>query len=288
VNIVYQGAPGAYSEIAASALFPNNDLVAEHTFADVFSALGSGAAGAAVVPVENTHAGSVLDVYDLLRTHTDTRVIAEAVVRVRHCLLALPGTRLEDVRTARSHPHALAQVDAFLRDRGIRAEVAYDTAGAAHDIALGSDHSVAAVASRGAAKQYGLEILMEGIETTADNFTRFFAIARADDPAAQGRLASAIAVGPLKTSLVYATKNVPGALVRSLQPFATAGLQLAKIESRPSRSAAWEYVFYLDFEGDPAASPAREALALMRTCCEWVNVLGTYRAATTVTVETDA
>ena len=287
MNVAYQGAPGAYSEIAAATLFPNTDLVAERTFMDVFASLRSGAAGVAVVPVENTHAGSVLDVYDLLRTQDDVRVIAEVIVRVRHCLLALPGTRLEDVRTARSHPHALAQVDTFLRARGIRAEVAYDTAGAAHDIALGSDHTVAAVASRGAARHYGLEVLAEGIETTADNFTRFFAVARADDLAAAGRLAPSTAVGPLKTSLVYATKNVPGALVRSLQPFATAGLQLAKIESRPSRAAAWEYVFYLDFEGDPAASPAREALALMRTCCEWVHVLGTYRAATTITVETD-
>jgi len=288
VNVAYQGAPGAYSEIAAATLFPGGTLVAQRTFTDVFAALRSAAVAVAVVPVENTHAGSVLDVYDLLRTHADVSVIGEVVVRVRHCLLALPGTRLEDVRIARSHPHALAQVEAFLKDRGIRAEVAYDTAGAAHDIALGSDHTVAAVASRGAARHYGLEILAEGIETTADNFTRFFAVARAGDSAAAERLAPSSAAGPLKTSLVYATKNVPGALVRSLQPFATAGLQLAKIESRPSRAAAWEYVFYLDFEGDPATTPAREALALMRTCCEWVNVLGTYRAATTVTVESDA
>src|SRR5439155_1092423 len=134
-----------------------------------------------------------------------------------------------------------------------------------------------ALAGKGAAETYGLAVLAEGIETLPHNYTRFFAIARRDDDEIARSLAPLS--GPVKTSLVYVTKNVPGALVRSLQPFATAGIQLTKIESRPSRAAARDYVFYLDFEGDPAESPAREALALMRTCCEWITVLGAYRSS---------
>lgn len=282
MSVAYQGLAGAFSEAAAAALFPEQSLLARRTFADVFSALERAEVDGGIVPVENTHAGSVADVYDLLRTHRNARVIAEAVVRVRHCLLGVPGTALDEIRVARSHPQALAQVEEFLRAKGIQPEVAYDTAGAALEVATAGDRTVGAVASRRAARRYGLEVLVEGIETAQENFTRFFALARDGDEAAVRRVAPGLLGGPAKTSLVYTAKNVPGALNRSIQPFATAGLQLTKIESRPSRAAPWDYVFYLDFEGDPAVSPGREALALMATCCEWIQVLGTYPAATTV------
>jgi prephenate dehydratase len=282
VSVAYQGLAGAFSEAAAAALFPDESLLAKRTFADVFAALESAEVDAAVVPVENTHAGSVADVYDLLRGHRNARVVAEAVVRIRQCLLGVPGATLEDVKVARSHPQALAQSEEFLREHHIQPEVAYDTAGAAMEVALAKDKSVAAVASRRAAARYGLAVLADRIETSEDNFTRFFAIARRGDEAVLRRIDAAHTSGPLKTSLVYTTRNVPGALTRSLQPFAVADLQLTKIESRPSRAAPFDYVFYLDFEGDPAASPGREALALMATCCEWIEVLGTYHAATGV------
>src|SRR5439155_7904784 len=184
--------------------------------------------------------------------HSGVRIVAEAVVRVRHCLLAVPWARIEDIKIARSHPQALAQVEDFLRTSRIQPEVAYDTAGAAADIAASGDRTVAAVASRRAGERYGLDVLAESIETSPDNFTRFFALARRGDEALARRIPPALRAGPPKTSLAYATANVPGALTRSLQPFATAGLQLTKIESRPSRAAPWDYVFYLDFEGDPA------------------------------------
>lgn len=282
MNVAYQGLAGAYSEAAAVALFPQDTPVPSRTFGDVFAALESGAVGAAVVPVENTHVGSVLDVYDLLRGHVGLSVVAEAIVRVRHGLLAKAGATLDGIKSARSHPQALGQVDDYLRAHGIEPVVAYDTAGAAAEVAAGTDLTVAAVASKRAAREYGLSVLAEGIETTPDNFTRFFALARRGDDYPIGRVPEALRTGPRKTSLAYATANVPGALTRSLQPFATAGLQLTKIESRPSRAAPWDYVFYLDFEGDPARTPATEAIALMKTCCAWVQVLGTYRAATTI------
>jgi prephenate dehydratase len=280
--IAYQGLAGAFSEAAAAALFPGASLLPRRTFAEVFAALEAHEVNAAVVPVENTHAGSVADVYDLLRQHSGAKVVAELIVRVRHCLLGVRGSRLEDIRVARSHPQALAQVEDFLRRHDIRPEVAFDTAGAAAEVAEAKDPAVAAVASRRAAERYGLDVLEDSIETSTDNFTRFFAVAAEGDGEVAQLIPAALRKGPTKTSLVYKTANLPGALVRSLQPFATAWVQLSKIESRPSRAAPWDYVFYLDFEGDPTAWPAREALALMRTCCEWIQQLGTYQAATEV------
>jgi len=282
LSVSYQGLAGAFSEAAAAALFPDQKLLPRRTFSEVFAALENAEVDAAVVPVENTHAGAVADVYDLLRNHQGIRIVAEAVVRVRHCLLAVPGASLADIKIARSHPQALAQVEDFLRRSNIQPEVAYDTAGAAADVAAAGDRTVAAVASRRAADRYGLAVLAESIETSPDNFTRFFALARDGDDSVARRVPAALLTGSWKTSVVYAAANVPGALTRTLQPFATAGVQLTKIESRPSRAGPWDYVFYLDFEADPEISPAREALALMRTCCEWVQPLGTYRVATTV------
>jgi prephenate dehydratase len=281
-SIAYQGLAGAFSEAAAAALFPGATLLPRRTFAEVFAALEAHEVDAAVVPVENTHAGSVADVYDLLRQHSGAKVVAEVIVRVRHCLLGVRGSSLSGIRVARSHPQALAQVEDFLRKHGIQPEVAFDTAGAAAEVADLKDAAVAAVASRRAAERYGLDVLEDSIETSTDNFTRFFAVAAKTDTEIADRIPAPLRKGPTKTSLVYKTANLPGALVRSLQPFATAWLQLSKIESRPSRSAPWDYVFYLDFEGDPTAWPAKEALALMRTCCEWIQQLGTYQAATEV------
>jgi prephenate dehydratase len=281
-TIAYQGLAGAFSEAAAAALFPGASLLPHRTFAEVFAALEAREVDAAVVPVENTHAGSVADVYDLLRQHTGAKAVAEVIVRVRHCLLGVPGSRLDGIRVARSHPQALAQVEDFLRRHDIRPEVAFDTAGAAAEVAEKHDPTVAAVASRRAGERYGLDVLEDSIETSSDNFTRFFAVASEADREVAKLIPAALRKGPTKTSLVYKTANLPGALVRSLQPFATAWIQLSKIESRPSRAAPWDYVFYLDFEGDPTAWPAKEALALMRTCCEWIQPLGTYQAATEV------
>lgn len=282
MKVAYQGVPGAFSEVASSALFPGLEASPRETFADVFDALERGDVAAAVVPVENSFAGSVVDVYDLLRRHRSVRIVAEAMLRVRHHLLGVRGASLETVRVARSHPQALAQVEPFLRDRGIRSAVAFDTAGAAAEVAELGDPSVAAVASGRAAERYQLEILAASIESAPDNMTRFFALAPAVDDAIADRIPLPHRAGRPKTSLAYATANVPGALVRSLQPFATAGIQLTKIESRPSREAPWDYVFYLDLEGDPKVSPVTEALALMRTSCAWVHLLGTYPAATAV------
>lgn len=279
MRIAYQGVPGAFSEAAAAALFPDAELAPQRTFGEVFAALADGSVAGAVVPVENSHAGMVADVYDLLREDGVATIVAEAIVRVRYGLLGVPGATLEGITVARSHPQALAQCDTFLRAHGIEPEVAYDTAGAAADVARAADPRIAALASSRAARRYGLTVLADGIETSTSNATRFFALAPRGDDALPAVIPAAMRSGKPKTSLAYVTANVPGALLRTLQPFATVGVQLTKIESRPSRVAAWDYVFYLDFEGDPAVSPAADALEMMRRSCAWVKVLGTYPAA---------
>ncbi|MBA3748436.1 MAG: bifunctional chorismate mutase/prephenate dehydratase, partial [Solirubrobacterales bacterium] len=182
LRVAYQGVPGAYSEECAAALFPQATLSGERTFAAVFTALERGGADAALVPVENSTAGAVADVYDLLLGHEGLVVVGEAILGVRHCLLGLPGARLDDVHEARSHPQALAQSEEFLRVKGIAAREAYDTAGAARDVRDLGDPRVAAVASRRAATQLGLAVLAKDIQTTDDNSTRFFVLARRDDP----------------------------------------------------------------------------------------------------------
>ena len=280
MRVAYQGMPGAYSEECAAMLFPDAELVGERTFAAVFEGLDRRDVHAAVLPVENSTAGAVNDVYDLLLHHEDLMVVGEAILPVRHCLLGLPGATLEGIRVARSHPQALAQSEAFLRDHGIEPREAYDTAGATDEVRSGSDPSVAAVASRRASERAGLIVLAADIQTVSDNSTRFFVLARSGD-APQAAIPTAHRSGEPKTSLVFATDDRPGALVRALQPFATAGVNHAKIESRPSRERPWTYVFYLDIHGDVAESPSREAFALLRTCCAWVRVLGTYPAART-------
>lgn len=279
MRVAYQGVTGAYSEECAALLFPGADLAGQRTFAAVFDDLEQGRADAAVVPVENSTAGAVSDVYDLLLRHDGLEVVGEAIIPVRHCLLGLPGAKLEGVTVARSHPQALAQSEEFLRAHGIEPREAYDTAGATEEVRSAGDPTVAAVASRRAGEAAGLVVLAVDIQTVADNSTRFFVLARAGE-SPQTAIPAAHRSGEPKTSLVFATSDRPGALVQALQPFATAGVDLAKIESRPDRSAPWTYVFYVDLRGDVAVSPAREALALLRTCCSWVRVLGTYPAAT--------
>jgi prephenate dehydratase len=279
MKVAYQGAPGAYSEETARYLFPGVALVPQRAFADVFEGVEAHAVDAAVLPVENSIAGPVVDVYDLLLRHRGVAIAAEAILRIRHCLVAPAGATLADIRVARSHPQALAQVEPWLRAHDIRPEVAFDTAGAAQEIATRGDRGVAAIASRRAAESLGLVVLADEIAAESENYTRFFAVTRRDDRKPIAAIAAERRTGKPKTSLAFAVKDAPGALVLALQPFATSGINLSKIESRPSRVTPWDYVFYLDFEGDAAAPPASDALAILKRTAAWVEVLGTYPMA---------
>ncbi len=269
-TVAFQGEFGANSEDAARAVYPRGRPVPCRTLREVFAAVADGATDYAVVPVENSQAGSINDTYDLLlERHERLYITAEYNLRVRHMLLGLPGQRLDTVHTVTSHPQALAQSEHFLGALGVKTEPAYDTAGAARRIAAEGLRDVAAVASRAAAATYGLEILAEDIETSDDNYTRFLALGRerATSPGA-------------KTSLVMSTRNTPGALYHALGPFAARGVNMIKLESRPSRAQPWEYVFYLDVEGDAAEEPVRSALGALDGLAPMLVILGSYPTLT--------
>lgn len=272
--VAYQGEPGAFGEEAVGRHFARAGLRVEAvgfpTFADTFAAFRSGRCAFAVVPVENSYAGSVHEVYDLLLETPEAVVVGEEVLAVHHCLLAPPGTRLEDVRDVLSHPQALAQCAPFLRAHGLRPVAAHDTAGAAREVAERRPPATAAIAGRGAAERYGLEVLAADIEARHDNRTRFLVLGReAAPPPGEGA----------KTSVVLWIDHVPGALARCLVAIAACGLNLTKIESRPSREGPWEYVFYLDFAGDPATEAGARALDALRANARHVRLLGAYAAA---------
>jgi len=205
-------------------------------------------------------------VYDLLRQH-DLYVTGEISHPVDHCLLALPGQSLGDLRRAISHPQALSQCDAYLRQLGVEIVATYDTAGSAKLIRDQELHGVAAVASLRAAELYGLEVMARSIQTIADNYTRFVVLNRT--PAVKGP-------GPHKTMLVLSTAHQPGSLYRALGALAGRGINLMKLESRPSRNRAWEYVFYLDIEGHREDAQVREAMADLAVHTVFCKVLGSF------------
>ncbi len=218
------------------------------------------------MPVENSQAGSINDVYDLLRQH-DLFVIGEIGHPVNHCLLCLPGQKLSDIKRVISHPQALAQSDVYLRDLNVEIVATYDTAGSAKMIREENLEGVAAVAAAGAAELYQLEILARGIQTIKDNFTRFIALGRTSVPRHEGAA---------KTMLVMATAHQPGSLYQCLGFLAANKINLLKLESRPSRQRPWEYVFYLDLEGHRDDPPVRTALAHLAEHTTFCKVLGSF------------
>ena len=267
INVAFQGERGAFSDEAVRAYFGQQaEPLPYRSFADVFRAVAAGEVDYGLVPVENSQAGSINDVYDLLRQH-DLFVIGEISHPVNHCLLCLPGQQLSDIKRVISHPQALAQSDAYLRELGVEIVATYDTAGSAKMIREENLTGVAAVAGYGAAELYQLEILAHGIQTIKDNYTRFIALGREPAPRREGEA---------KTMLVMATSHQPGSLYTCLGVLAAKRINLLKLESRPSRQRAWEYVFYLDFEGhrdDPAVRGALADLASHTTFCK---VLGSF------------
>jgi len=270
-SIAFQGERGAFGDEAARAYFGQQaDIQAEpvpyRSFADVFRAVAAGEAEYGLVPVENSQAGSINEVYDLLRQH-DLFVIGEISHPVNHCLLCLPGQQLSEIKRVISHPQALAQSDVYLRELGVEIVATYDTAGSAKMIREENLKGVAAVAGAGAAELYELEILARGIQTIKDNYTRFIALGR--EPALRRE-------GEAKTMLVMATAHQPGSLHKCLGVLAVKNINLLKLESRPSRQRIWEYVFYLDFEGHRDDAAVRSALADLAGYTTFCKVLGSF------------
>lgn len=288
-RVAYQGVPGAYSEMAARKACPDCEPLPCDQFEVAFQALSQWMAEWAVLPIENSLGGSIHAVYDLLLRYR-LHIVGETSVSVNHCLLALPGTKLQDVTRVLSHPQALAQVDGYLRNLKVVKEAVDDTAGAAQMVSQQQLKGVAAVASRRAAELYGLEILDEGIQDFKDNVTRFIKLSR--DPLVSP---DADASTPYKTSIVFSLKQGPGQLFKALSVFALRDIDMTKIESRPMRTnpiltvekgsadgavpagaQRFNYLFYVDFVGTLAEPRCQNALRHLQESAPFLRVLGSY------------
>lgn len=250
MKVSFQGEPGAYSEQAVFDYFGNDvETLPCESFDVMFDSVVSGKSDLALAPIENSLAGSIYQNYDLLLRH-NLHIVGEYFLRVRHCLIANPGVKKEDIKKAISHPQALGQCAAYLRSHGIKAEQVYDTAGSVKMLKESGARDMAAIASRRAADLYGMQILEEGIEDNAENYTRFLAVGRE----------SVVPTEEAKTSIVFTLKNVPGSLFKALSVFALRDLDLTKIESRPLQGKPWEYLFYIDFIGSAHDDVSKRAL----------------------------
>ncbi len=278
MRVAFQGVPGAFSEEASLRFAPGGEAVGYPTFEEAFDAAVRGECTHACLPVENSLAGSINQVYDLL-TDSVLNVVAEHIVRVHHNLLALPGTRIEDITRVYSHTQALQQCRKFILKHGFEAVTDFDTAGAAKLLSENGESSKgrAAIASRRAAEAYGLEILAEKIEDLSFNYTRFFVLGTEEAPKRE--------TGRSKTSLVLATRHRPGDLVACLEVLPQHDINMTKLESRPRRDKPWSYIFYIDIEGhleDPNVAAAMTAL--MRKAA-FIKLLGSYPAAEPVEID---
>lgn len=269
-RVAFQGLRGAFSEDAVYRYYGNGvESVPCAKFSEVFSKVARGEVDSGMVPVENTLEGSVSQVNALL-LENDLTVVGEEIIQVVHCLIAHPGSSLDTVKRVYSHPQALAQCRSFLEKHlGWERIPAYDTAGAVKQVRDRGVGEEAAIASIRAASAYEMEVLKEGIQDSDRNYTRFFVIERRVSFLNEGD----------KTSLIFATKNLPGALHHCLGAFAERGVNMTKLESRPRRDRFWEYVFFVDIEGHSNEEKISSALADLVRRAAFVKVLGSYQGA---------
>jgi prephenate dehydratase len=270
-SIAYAGEPGAFAEDAVLAAFGDVPRTPVGSFRAVFEAVAAGDAAAGVVPIENVIHGTVRENYDLLIEY-ELEIVGEVVVPVRLCLAALPGQRLVDIERVYSHIQALGQAEAFLRSRPWQLLSTYNTAGAGKSIAEAAERGAAAVLSPRAAGLFGLEVLADNIGDLPDNRTRFLVLAQ------PGRRVPPLVDVPAlrRTTLVVAVRNEPGTLLAVLRVIASHGLNMRKLESRPSRERAWEYVFWIDLDGDVADPGMAAALEEVKGVTTMTRILGSY------------
>lgn len=269
-TIYYQGEPGAYSDLASKILFPADmRRIGLTEFSDVFSAiLTNGEKALAILPIENSIHGSVHPVYDLLQKH-HFFIQTEFKLRIEHCLLANYDTVIGSIKEVYSHPQAIGQCASFFVNHPqIHPVPWYDTAGSAKFIAENkSNNTIAAIASREAAKVYGLDVLLSNIESFEHNFTRFIVVS----------LLEHYPTDADKTALILETNNDPGALYKCLGVFAGLGIDLLKIESRPVWGKPWKHLFYLDIRGSYLSGRVKEAVRLLGQFTEYTRILGSFK-----------
>lgn len=269
-RVAFQGEPGAYSELAAVDFFGKDVVSLPCTsFEEVFSSVVSGECDHGIIPIENSLAGSIHRNYDLLLRH-ELHIVGEYHLRVSHCLLAMPGVRLEEIKRVHSHPQALAQCETNLKRLGLERVVEADTAGSARLLNERNDRQAGALASSRAAEVYGLQILATDMEDNPANYTRFLILApqpyQTRDPE----------IGDYKTSIVFSLKNLPGVLFKALGVFALRDIDLTKIESRPLSGQPWEYFFYVDFAGHAVSANGGRALEHLQEMATFYRLLGSY------------
>ncbi len=266
--VAFQGEAGAYSESAAYEHFGKEiKTLPCKSFEELFSAVTEGRATHGIAPIENSLAGSIHRNYDLL-LRNDLQIIGEYHLRVSHCLMALPGVDIVDVARVYSHPQALAQCEKSLKRLALPPVAAADTAGSARALKENNDKTSAALASRLAARVYGLNILQENMEDNPANYTRFLALAP-QKPARKKRVEH-------KTSIAFTLINKAGILFNALSIFALREIDLTKIESRPQAGKPWEYLFHIDFIGHVEEEKVGNALNHLREIAPFIRVFGSY------------
>lgn len=267
-TIAFQGALGAYSHEACAGAYPDLMPLPCRTFEDVIGAVNSGAAELAMLPVENSTYGRVADIHRLL-PHSGLHIINEAFIRVRICLMGLPGTTLSDIKKVRAHLVLLPQAASFLAQHNIAAESAADSAGAASELAEHPDKSTGVLASALAAQTYGLDLLASDIEDHGHNTTRFLVMSRHADHARRG-------TSKMMTSFVFRVRNIPAALYKAMGGFATNGVNMTKLESYMVNGAFTATQFYADIEGHPDDHNVQLALEELEYFTSELEILGVY------------
>ena len=269
-RIAYQGEPGANSDMVCRLHYPSWETVPCASFEDVFAVVESGEAELAMIPIDNSIAGRVADLHHFL-PDSGLHIVAEHFLRIQFALMALPGARLEDIRTVHSHVHALGQCRKVIREHGLVPVISGDTAGAAREVAESGDPTMAAISPPLAAETYGLEVLAEDVEDEDHNTTRFVVLSREYVEAAPGN-------GPVVTSFIFNVRNLPAALYKALGGFATNGVNMTKLESYMVGGHFTATQFLAEVEGHPADLPLARALEELRFFTTDVKILGVYPA----------
>lgn len=270
MRIAYQGVAGAYSHIASMTVYPGQEYLPCDTFEKAMKLVSEGEADLAMIPVENSNAGRVSDVHFLL-PQTGLHIIGEFFLPINHQLLGLPGTKLADVKSASSHPQALAQCSEFLKRHGIKPTARIDTALSCQDVLKFQDKSIAAIASKLAGEIYGLDVVAPNVENARNNTTRFLIMAREPEiPEDDG--------GAFITSFIFKAKNIPAALYKALGGFATNGINITKLESYLLEGKFVSAQFYAEIESHPSRKAFQNAFDELKFFSESIHVLGIYRA----------
>ena len=281
-RVSFQGERGAYSDAASISFFGNDiEVIPCPTFADALKNTENGVSDYSVLPIENSLEGSVGESNDLLLS-TKLKAVSEIYHRIHHCLIGTGS--LADIDTVYSHPQALGQCRQFIQKNSLKTIPSYDTAGSVKIIKNLNKNNVACIASKNAAKIFAVPVIQEGIEDTANNYTRFLVFSKKNSIAMNPsfpKIAYAMASDPdnSKTSIIFSVKHESGALYQIINEFYQNKINLTKIESRPNKNTPWEYNFYVDFEGNSSIRGIKDMLEKLRSHSTFLKILGSYPIA---------